>query len=246
MEACRLADGRVLLYCQSCSRNFPRPAFFAMRLLPLLIAAAALLTACSDTAPPSSDPPEGWVAESPTRWYTPGADTSAAFRDLSTVEAMGVARDDSEFVRWAQETMTDFYRTNPEVVDSIFAADYLAEVRAAEASEGDAANALVDRIKTEYYQRYNPAQYRPETPFALPPDLAEVDGIITTQVYVGADNQAVAVMLLEGTGTRLDQMMMRRALDGPFTDAWVRETAGQSEGVKIPSWVRISSNYARQ
>lgn len=214
-----------------------------MRLLPLLIAAAALLAACSEPAGPPADPPEGWVAESPTRWYAPGADTSAAFRDLSTIEAMGVARDDSEFVRWAQETMTDFYRTNPEVVDSVFGADYLAEIQSSAAVENDAAKTMVDRIKTEFYQRYNPSQYRPEATFAIPADLANADGIITTQVYLAPDKQPLAVMLLEGTGTALDQMMMRRALDGTYTDAWVRETAGQSQGVNVPNWVRISSNY---
>ena len=217
-----------------------------MRPLPLLIAGAALLAACSEPAGPSAEPPEGWVADSPTRWYAAGADTSAAFRDLSTIEAMGVARDDSEFVRWVQENMTDFYRTHPEVVDSIFGADYLDQVQAGATASDDDAAALVDRIKTEYYQRYNPTQYRPQADFAIPAELTEADGIITTQVYLGPDKQPLAVMLLEGTGTALDQMMMRRALDGTYTDAWVRKTAGQSQGTNVYNWVRISSNYPSQ
>ena len=221
-----------------------------MRLLPLLLLGPVLLAACADPAP-SSEPPEGWVAESPTRWYKPGADTSAAFRDLSTLEAMGVARDDSELVRWTQEKMTDLYRTDPERVDSVFAADYLDEVRAgvgAAAGDGyqDAADAMVNRIKTEFFQRYNPAQYQPPAePFAIPAGLESAEGVITTQVYVDAKNQPTAVMLIEGTGTELDQMMMRRAIESTFTDAWVREKPGRSAGVPIPSWVRISSNYGR-
>ena len=218
-----------------------------MRLLPALLAGAALLAACSDTDPAASaEPPEGWVAENPTRWYAPGVDTAAAFRDLSTLEAMGVGSDDSEFVRWTQERMTDFYRTHPEIVDSVFAADYLAEVEASAAASNDDANALVDRIKTEFYQRYTPTQYRPSADFAIPATLADADGIITVQVYLGADKEPLAVMLLEGTGTELDQMMMRRALDGTYSDAWVRKTAGQSQGVNVVNWVRISSNYPAQ
>ena len=218
------------------------------RLLAALLFGSVLLAACAEPGP-SAEPPEGWVAESPTRWYTPGADTSAAFRDLSTLEAMGVARDDSDLVRWTQEKMTDLYRTDPETVDSVFAADYLDEVRAGIPGGDDygpAAEAMVNRIKTDFFQRYNPAQYRPAAePFAIPDSLAGAKGVITTQVYVDRDNRPTAVMLIEGTGTALDQMMMRRAAESAFTDAWVRPTAGNSAGVEIPSWVRISSNYGR-
>ena len=210
---------------------------------------AAVLAACAEPGP-SAEPPEGWVAESPTRWYKPGADTAAAFRDLSTLEAMGVARDDTELVRWTQEKMTDLYRTDPETVDSVFAADYLDEVRAGIPGGGDdygpAAEAMVNRIKTDFFQRYNPAQYQqPAEPLALPASLADASGIITTQVYVDRDNQPTAVLLVEGTGTALDQVMMRRAAEGTFTDAWVRPKPGRSAGVEIPSWVRISGNYGR-
>jgi hypothetical protein len=217
-------------------------------LLPALLLGSALLAACGDSGP-SAAPPEGWIAASPTRWYAPGADTTAAFRDLSTLEAMGVARDDTELVRWTQEKLTQLYRTDPETVDSVFAADYLDELRAGLPSGdgyGPAAEAMVERIKTEFYQRYNASVYQPsETQFAIPDSLAGADGVITVQVYVNRDNVPTAVKLVEGTGTALDQMMMRRALDGTFTDAWVRETAGRSAGTEIPSWVRISSNYAR-
>lgn len=219
----------------------------AGRLLPALLA-AALLSACAEPGPPA-EPPEGWVAESPTRWYAAGADTAAAFRDLSTLEAMGVARDDSELVRWTQEKMTDLYRTDPETVDSVFAADYLDEVRAGVPGGdeyGPAAEAMVNRIKTDFFQRYNPARYQqPAEPLAVPDSLAGAAGVITTQVYVDRDNRPTAVMLIEGTGTALDQVMMRRAVESTFTDAWVRPEPGNSAGVKIPSWVRISSNYGR-
>ena len=216
-------------------------------LLPALLA-AALLSACAEPGP-AAEPPEGWTAENPTRWYKAGADTAAAFRDLSTLEAMGVARDDSELVRWVQEKMTELYRTDPETVDSVFAADYLDEVRAGVPGGdeyGPAAEAMANRIKTEFFQRYNPAQYQqPTEPLAIPDSLSGASGVITTQVYVDRDNQPTAVMLIEGTGTSLDQVMMRRAIESTFTDAWVRPKAGRSAGVEIPSWVRISSNYAR-
>ena len=214
---------------------------------PLLVLVALGLAACQEARPPSAAP-EGWVAADPGRWYVPGTDTSAAFRDLSTLEAMGVARDESEFIRWAQEKMTDLYRTDPETVDSVFAAEYLDEVRAGVPPGDDyaaRAQALVDGIKYDFYERYNASRYDPpDEPLVLPEDLADVGGRIAVQVYVDRDNQPTAIRLVEGTGTELDQVFMRRVLGSTFTDAWVRPTAGRVAGVEIPSWVHVSNNFA--
>jgi hypothetical protein len=214
----------------------------------LFLAAVALLSACAEPGPPAT-PPEGWVEADPTRWYLPGTDTTLAFRDLTTLEAMGVVRDETEFVRWVQEKMTDIYRTDPETVDSVFAAEYLPEVRAGvPPGEGydAAATALVQRIKRDFFQRYNASRYeQPAEPLVIPDSLADVSGRIEVQVYVDTANQPVAIRLVEGTGTALDQMFMRRALGSTFTDAWVRETAGRSAGTEIPNWVHISSDFSR-
>ena len=212
-----------------------------------LLAAAVTLAACSEAGPPA-EPPEGWVAAGETRWYVPGVDTTEAFRDLTTLEAMGVVREDaSEFVRWFQERMTDLYRTNPEVVDSVFGAEFLPLVEQGVPSGDDygpAAEAFVDQVKTDFYQRYNPAQYtRTTEPLALPADLADVSGRAVVQVYVNPAKEPVAVKLVEGTGTRLDQIAMRRATESTFTDAWVRETAGRSAGVNVDNWVRITTDF---
>ena len=216
---------------------------------PLALAAAALvaLSACTEAGPPA-EPPEGWIAASETAWYVPGADTTAAFRDLSTIEAMGVVQEDeSEWVRWFQERMTDLYRTHPEVVDSVFTAEYLPTVREGipDAEDyGPAAEAFVKQVKTDFFQRYNGARYAPPAePLAVSSDLADVSGQAVMQVYVNEAKEPVAVKLLEGTGTQLDQIAMRRAVDGTFTDAWVRETAGRSAGKNIVSWVRVTSSF---
>lgn len=195
------------------------------------------LAACSD--PVDLGPPEGWVAAGEDRWYRPGTDTTVAFRDLSTIEAMGVARD-GEFVRWVQEQMTALYRTNPEIVDSVFAAEFLDDVQAATPSGSDyeaEARSLVARIGRDFYQRYNPTQKMQDAQALTVPDsLADVQGAVALQVYVDADNQPVAIRKLEGTGTALDALVMRNAAQASYTDAWVRETAGRSEGIKVASW----------
>lgn len=215
--------------------------------LPLLFAALGFaFAACGESGPPAT-PPEGWVAASSDRWYVPGTDTSAAFRDLSTLEAMGVARDESEFVRWVQEKMTDIYRTDPETVDSVFAAEFLDDVQAGVPAGGDygaQADALVNRIKTDFFQRYNASRYDPaDEPLVVPDSLQGVSGRIAVQVYVDRDNQPTAIRLVEGTGTALDQIFMRRVLGSTFTDAWVRPSAGRVGGVEIPNWVHVSNDF---
>lgn len=208
--------------------------------------AALALTACAEPGPPAT-PPEGWTAEGD-RWWIPGTDTSAAFRDLETIAAMDVVREDEpEFVRWFQEEMTELYRTNPEVVDSVFGAQFIEEVRAGLPQGDDYAEAstgLVRRVQTDFYQRYNPAQVVPGAePLAVPEELSDVSGRVVVQVYVNPEKEPVAVKLVEGTGTALDQMAMRRAVENEFTDAWVRPRAGRGAGQNVPNWVRIASTF---
>ena len=214
----------------------------------LAVFAVLTLAACASEPGPPATPPEGWTTAGDTRWFVPGTDTTAAFRDMSTIEAMGVTREGTEYLRWVQEKMTDIYRTSPEVVDSVFAAEYLAEVQqGVPAGEGyeEAATALVQRIKRDIFQRYNATRYQPPAePMVVPDSLMDASGRIAVQVYVTADNEPVAVKLLEGTGTTLDQLFMRRAIDSEYTDAWVRETAGRSAGKKIPNWAFVSSEFA--
>lgn len=215
-----------------------------MRPAVLVALAVFALAACSERPP--SEPPEGWVAEGD-QWWVPGTDTSAAFRDLSTIEAMGVARDESEWVRWFQEQMTDIYRTSPEVVDSVFEAEFLPAIQRGVPVSDDyarVAEGLVDSVKTAFFQRYNSARYQPPAePLAIPSDLSAESGQVVVQVYVNAEKEPVAVEVVEGTGTELDQIAMRRAIDSEFTDAWVRETAGRSAGKPIPNWVRVTSSF---
>ena len=205
------------------------------------------LAACSEPPPPIG-PPDGWLTDGSDRWFLPEADTALAFRDLSTISAMGVAREgDTEFVRWTQEELTELYRTNPEVVDSVFGAEFLDEIRAG-APAGDnyeeAARSLVNQVKNDFYQRYNPPRkLNREEGYFIPDSLLDVTGAVVLQIYVNADNQPVAIRKIEGTGTALDDIVMRDAALSEFTDAWVRETAGRSEGVKIPTWVRTRQPF---
>lgn len=212
-----------------------------MRPLALLFAAVAL-AACQSSAP--AGPPEGWVADGD-RWWTPGADTTAAFRDLDSFEAMGIERPANDFAGWVWDKLVVLYRTNPEVVDSVYTAGFVPDL-APPAGADDyqaAAEGVAEQLKRDFYQRYNHTNKMPGPGIAIPDSLSGVRGEVVMQVYVNRDTQPVAVKLLEGTGTYLDTMAMRNAATSEYTEAWVRPKAGQSAGVKIPSWIRVTQRF---
>ncbi len=198
-----------------------------------------LLAACSPPEPVG--PPEGWT-DGGDRWWAPGADTSAAFRDLSSFEAMGVTPSDDPFVAWVQDQLLPIYRTHPEVMDSVFMAEF-APGLVRPAGDTTSASALANTVKRDIYQRFNGARKMTGGEFAVPDSLAGVTGEIEMQVYVAADRRPVAVRLLSGTGTALDRIAMRDAATSEYSDGWVRPTAGQSAGVNIPTWVHLTQRF---
>jgi hypothetical protein len=211
----------------------------------LLFALVLTLVVSACTPPAETGPPEGWQADG-ARWWRVGADTATAFRDLSSLEAMGVVNTESEFLTWAQSKMTDLYRTNPEVVDSIFTADVLPALRT-DVPEGpgyqDAALRIINDAKRDFYQRYNHAlRDRSSPPLAIPDSLRSLRGTVELKVYVTADNQPVAIERLQGTGTVLDDLAMRNAALATYTDAWVIPAPGKG-GVKIPTWVYVTQSF---
>lgn len=109
--------------------------YFACAFLPLLLAVVAA-SGCGGGAQVETAPPDGWQADG-ARWWAQGADTAKAFRDLSSVEAMGVAQGtpvysastaaltDQQVTRAAKQGLEKLYRKAPENVDSLFA-EYVA------------------------------------------------------------------------------------------------------------------------
>lgn len=211
-----------------------------------VLAVLLLLAACGGEAAPIG-PPEGWTA-SGDRWWAPGADTSAAFRDLTSFETMGVEPAPDAYDRWIQEQLLPIYRSNPEVADSVFTAGFAPELSPPDGTtdfQAAAATAAND-VKRDFYQRFNGSRKVPGAGIVVPDSLAGVSGEVVLQVYVAPDKQPLAVELLAGTGTALDRMAMREAALSEYTDGWVRPTRGQSAGVTIPTWVRVTQRFGGQ
>ena len=221
--------------------------------LALVLLAALLAAACASG--PDAGPPADWESDGAGRYWAPGTDTGRAFRDLSSLDAMGVANEESEFLRWVQENLIQIYRSNPEVVDSVFNAEFGERLREAAAQADDAAatDAVVNEVKRDFYQRYNNAR-KNETELAVPDSLQRVSGEVVLDVFVRQDDALaaagdpypfvpVAVQVVEGTGTGLDALAVGDVARARYTSAWVRETAGRSAGTPIDNWVRITRSF---
>lgn len=219
----------------------------------LVLVFAAVLTACASG--PDVGPPATWETDGAGRYWAPGTDTETAFRDLSTLDAMGIATETSEFQRWSQEALIQLYRSNPEVVDSVFQADFAESLEAGAAASGNAdTDRLLNEVKRDFYQRYNNSRKAPSEGLVMPDSLALVSGQVVMDVYVVQDDALaeagdeypfvpLAVHVVEGTGTGLDLVAAGDAATARYTSAWVRTGPGNSAGVAIPNWVRITRTF---
>ncbi len=225
--------------------------------LPLLLLIVLLgLPGCQSA--PSLEPPEGWLSTDG-RWWRSGVDTTRAFRDLSSLAAMGlegtpmasVSRTYATgevLVQAVRRSLTPLFRVQPEIVDSLFNRHIAPDL--AQASISGDLEAEVDRLRQESYrelQRYF-REPRPITrlgedvPIVYPDSLIEkgVAGTVEMQVYLDVEGQPQAIMLLEGVHPVLDRLAMQATAQMRWQPAYVRRG---NEWVAVPSWVRFNIRY---
>jgi hypothetical protein len=220
-----------------------------MRLLRLLSAALCLplLAACGGGGG-DLGPPSGWTSDGAHRWWRAGADTAGVFRNLATLEAMGVRLyEDVDLGPAVQNRMVELYRSNPELVDSLFAEVALPILRRGAAGAGDRTaqrEALVNEINREMARVYRQPLVNPASaPERVYPDSLRsrgVGGRVELQVYVDAAGDPVAVEAVETVHPTLDALAMRAATGMDYTMPWVI-TGRQSRNV--PGWLRVGVPY---
>lgn len=198
-----------------------------------------------------SGPPAGWE-QAEGRWWSPDVDTTRAFRDLSTLEAMeAVAEEGSEEANYVERRvraeLRPLFRNNPQVIDSLFDAYVVSLI--ADAGEGDVEE-QVQQFKNEGYQalRKHYREPRPalqlgeDVPLTYPDSLRQQDvgGRVRMQVYLDAEGAPQAIKLIESVHPVLDQKAMTAASQMRWEPAGVR--AG-GEWRYIPAWTRYSINF---
>ncbi len=211
-------------------------------LLPFVL--CLLLSACAGE--PDLGPPEGWTGEGADRWWMEGTDTATAFRDLETLEAMGVTvYEDVDLGASVQNRMIELYRTNPALVDSLFAVHGLPVVREGAADAGDRTarrEQMVTAINHELARYYRQPLVKTQAQTVYPDSLREagVGGQVVLQVYVDDQGAPLAVEKVEGAHPTLDALTMQMATQTRWTRPWVI-TDGQER--YVPGWTRLKLTY---
>ncbi len=230
-------------------------------LLSFFVLAAPLLAGCSSSENGNAtEAPPDWETASD-RWWKSGTDTSEAFRNLESLEAMGLTEEvtfaasatgitDEQAARQAKSNVLPLYRHEPQVVDSIFAQYVAPELEKAVAAGGDAREA-VDQFKNTSYDLLRDHFNEPRERLALGEDVdvtypdslrQTASGEVQMQVRLNAEGEPVAVELLEGVHPTLDRIAMRTATQMRWDPAQV---AQGSEWQPIPSWVRFAVHFRR-
>ncbi len=228
-----------------------RACLFSIFLLGLLG-----ITACGGGASENLSVPDGWVREG-NRFWNATVDTTELFRNLETVEAMGVVEgnasdtDRRAYVeRNLKRNLIVLYRHNPRVVDSLFDAR-VSDLVAQENLGGELAS-TVSRLERPATRALSQAIRQPsptkdlveETSYVFPDSLRErVGGArIRLQVALNAEGDPVAIELLEPVHPTLDLIAVRAASEQHWSPIYLN-TGREWEA--IPGWVRYNVLFGR-
>lgn len=198
----------------------------------------ALFVLAGCASEPDLGPPPGWNAEGD-RWWQEGVDTTVAFRDLETFEAMALSerpdgkRDEGPSHRNVQQQFIALYRNQPEVIDSLFTA--IAVPMIDDRAQEDDREALIRDINRElnrvfFYPRPAPDQ---EVDIAYPDSLRQqgIGGDVKVQVYLSEEGEPLALKLVESAHPTLDRIALS-------TRAQMRWIPAAVAGEPIRSYVR--------
>ena len=218
----------------------------------LLIALLLLVTGCGSEDPTA--PPDEWETDSD-RWWLAEADTAEAFRDLSDMQAMGILSEEEmelaiqggevsgeDFIKGVKRGMTDFYKSNPAIIDSLFQ-DYAVPELGTEPRGGeveDQVDSAVQKARNlldDYYQRPEVVE---QSNVTYPRDLYEegIEGNVELQVRVNSSGNPVAIRLVESVHPELDAIAMRSAALMRTSPARVRYDQND-EWQDIEGWVHF-------
>jgi len=198
----------------------------------------ALIILAGCASEPDLGPPPGWTAEDG-RWWQEGVDTTVAFRDLETFEAMALSerpdgkREEGPAHRNVQQEFIALYRNAPETVDSLFTE--IAVPMIDERAQDEDRDALVRDINRElnrvfFYPRPAPDQ---DVEIAYPDSLrqAGIGGDVKMQVYLSDEGEPLAIKLVDSVHPTLDAIAMRATTQKMWIPA-------ASRGETMRSWVR--------
>lgn len=207
---------------------------------------AAFSTGCSEPNP--SEPPEGWVSEGD-RWWHADADTVGVFRDLSSIDAMGVERAEGEYGRYIQDQLEPLYVSNPDVVDSLYV-NVVASVIEEANRDGRDAPSVVEELSRELRSLYRQPIADPAEAVNVdfPPDFSGGRSVIVVHVVPVADSEesearADAAWVVESVGSEVDAQLLANAARRNYFSGWVIIDPRTNANRTIGGWIRLGRTF---
>lgn len=221
-----------------------------------------MLAGCGGGEGDPAAPPSGWNATE-TRMWASDVDTSEVFRNLSSLEAMGIVGEDvtfssgsvsqEQFQGAVKRSLLELYRSNPAVVDSLFGEHAVPVLQDADlgsdiVEEGKIKQKVLDKYSQkalkaidEHYEQ--PIIQEGITGLPYPDSLRteENSGRVEVQVHVTTDGTVDAVEVVEGTHPVLNAIIMRAAAtETTWNPTYVTQDGEQTP---YPGWGRLSTNF---
>jgi hypothetical protein len=233
----------------------------ASSLLQLLALALILVSAsaCASDTSFSTAAPDGWESRD-SKWWLPGTDTAAAFRDLESLVSMNVkgaemvygtgtaARESfqQQLQRAVKQSLIQILRNEPEVVDSLMELVVVPKIKAS----GSDVDALVKKYKSEGYRSLSRHFREPrekirvgvDIPVVYPDSLRQsgVVGAVEMQLYLDIEGVPQAIWMMEGVHPVLDALAMQATSQARWQPAYLLR-GGKSD--PIASWVRFKIRF---
>lgn len=232
-----------------------------------LMSVVMLASGCKEKEAISTAVPEGWLAEEQ-QWWIPGTDTSAAFRDLETLESMnvkGALSSDFAFdagqlnyeaarqllTVYVKDGLIELFRNHPEIVDSLF--EKFVVPKMSDANVDGNVQPEIIKFKKDGYRTISRHFHRPfsltklgvDVPLPFPDSLrsSRPSGDMFFQIKVSDEGNPVAVKKLRGMHPVLDRIAMRAMTEMRWQPAYVIR-GGKSP--PVDSWVRLKVQFAPQ
>jgi hypothetical protein len=231
----------------------------------ILLVWTLLLPGCTPREETDLRLPPGWESDSRDRWWQAQTDTAEAFRDLETLESMGVHLTpivydatispsvqgrigQDRIIRYVKQSLLPLFRNRPDVVDSLFEAYVSPKIRRAPGS-GDPAG-LVAKFKREGYRAIYRHFHEPRTrlrigvdiPVEIPDSLVTVAAgrSVSFQVYVSDTGEPVALKRITSVHPVLDRIALVATSRMRWQPAYLLQ--GQ-KSIAIPSWSRFKIRF---
>ena len=199
------------------------------------------------------------------RWWEVGVDTSEVFRDLETLQAMGIAMSpvvydatqpissqarvsQDRLVWYVKQSLLPLFRNRPEVVDSLFEV-YVAP-RIVRGGPSDDPGGDVAKYKREGYRAIYRHFREPRTllqvgtdiPVEIPDSLSvqAAGRAVSFQVFISDDGRPAAVELLSGVHPVLDRIALKATLQMRWQPAYLLQ---KNKSVPVESWARFRIRF---